>query len=78
METTSREDGESGPLVGDLLVGADPIKAFLITLGMPDSIDVYNLRKSGKWPIGKVNGDSGNLIASKRRLARHVQKITAV
>ena len=35
---------------------------------------VYYLRRTGRWPIGN---DGGNLIASKRRLTRHAQKLTA-
>ncbi|HEY5965356.1 MAG TPA: hypothetical protein VIU42_15175 [Xanthobacteraceae bacterium] len=57
---------------GDLLVGAGPIEAHLKRLGVPDP-DAYYLRRSGKWPIGKYGA---NLIASKRRLARHAEKIT--
>jgi hypothetical protein len=60
-------------LAGDLLVGAGPIEAHLKQLGVPDP-DAYYLRRSGKMPIGKYGA---NLIASKRRLARHTQKLTA-
>jgi hypothetical protein len=64
-------------LAGDLLVGADAIRAFLVHLGMPEDTDVYYIKRAGIWPIGKTGGDGGNLIASKRRLTRHAQKITA-
>jgi hypothetical protein len=64
-------------LAGDLLVGADAIKAFLVELGMPEQTDPYYLKRAGRWPIGKTGGDGGLLIASKRRLTRHVEKITA-
>ena len=63
-------------LTGDLLVTADPIRTYLVSLGMPEDTDPYYLKKIG-WPIGKTAGDSGNLIASKRRLARHAQKLAA-
>lgn len=61
---------------GDLLVGADAILDYLVFLGMPEDTDVYYLRRAGRWPIGKTAGDGGSLIASKRRLARHAEKIT--
>jgi hypothetical protein len=66
-------------LAGDLLVGAEAIAAFLNHLGVPRPIDVYYLRRAGHWPIGKTGGDGakgGKLIASKRRLTRHAEKIT--
>ena len=62
-------------LAGDLLVGAKAIAKHISSLGVPvDAGDVYYLHKVGKWPIGKHGRD---LIASKRRLDRHGQKITA-
>ena len=60
---------------GDLLVTADQIRSYLVYLGMPEGTCPYYLKKVG-WPIGKTGGDSGNLIASKRKLARHTEKIT--
>jgi hypothetical protein len=72
------DDGDDR-LAGDLLVGADAIRAYLVFLGMPDDTDaddVYYFKRSG-WPIGNTGGDGGKLIASKRRLARHTQKIAA-
>jgi hypothetical protein len=62
---------------GDLLVTGDKIRDFLISLGMPESVDPYYLKRSGNWPIGNTGRGGGKLIASKRRLARHVQKIAA-
>ena len=73
--TTQREENDER-LTGDLLVGADAILAYLVELGMPEETDIYHLKRAGYWPIGKTAGDGGNLIASKRRLARHAQKIT--
>src|SRR5262249_4244215 len=61
---------------GDLLVGADAIRDYLVYLGLPEDIDVYYLKRAGHWPIGKTGGDGGNLIASKRRLVHHAEKIT--
>lgn len=63
---------------GDLLVGADAIRAFLVYLGMPGDTDVYYLRRAKRWPIGNTGGSSkgGTLIASKRRLIRHAEQIT--
>jgi hypothetical protein len=75
MDTQQHEESEAP--AGDLLVGAGKIRAFLISLGMPESVDPYYLKKR-KWPIGKTaGGQSASLVASKRRLARHAQKITA-
>jgi hypothetical protein len=61
---------------GDLLVGAGSILNYLVFLGMPEDTDVYYLRRAGRWPIGKTAGDGGSLIASKRRLTQHAEKIT--
>jgi hypothetical protein len=77
VETNQEGDDR---LAGDVLVGADAIKSFLVYLGMPEGIDVYYLKRAGHWPIGKISGGGGNrssLIASKRRLTRHIQKLTA-
>jgi hypothetical protein len=63
-------------LAGDLLVGADEILAYLVSLGMPEETDVYYLKRAGHWPIGKTAGDGGKLVASKRKLTRHADKIT--
>ena len=72
---TTTEHEEDERLAGDLLVGAPRIRTFLISLGMPESVDPYYLKRSGNWPIGNTGRDGGQLIASKRRLARHVDKI---
>ena len=74
MNPTEHNETELRP--GDLLVGADAIRAYLVDLGMPEDIDVYYLRRTGRWPIGKTSGISGNLIASKRRLLRYADKLT--
>ena len=59
------------------LVGFDAIQKYLAHLGMPADIDIYRLRREKLWPIGKTAGTGGSLIASKRRLARYAQKLTA-
>jgi hypothetical protein len=73
-------DDDDEPLVerlaGDLLVGADAIRAYLVYLGMPEGTDPYYLKRAGRWPIGNTGGEGGKLIASKRRLTRHAEKIT--
>jgi hypothetical protein len=74
---TSTNQSDTDELAGDLLVGKDAIKAFLVQLGMPEDTDVYYLKRAGHWPIGKTGGEGGSLIASKRRLTRHAQRITA-
>ena len=78
MDTNQQQhdDGDER-LAGDLIVGASRIRDFLISLGMPESVDPYYLRRTRRWPIGNTGRDGGNLIASKRRLARHAQKIAA-
>src|SRR5262245_263127 len=43
---------------GDLLVGADAIRAYLVFLGMPDP-DPYYLRRTKRWPIGNTASGSG-------------------
>jgi hypothetical protein len=68
---TNQSDGDER-LAGDLLVGAGSISAHLKHLGVPKP-DAYYLRRTGRWPIGK---DGANLVASKRRLGRHADKIT--
>jgi hypothetical protein len=65
-------DDNNDGLAGDLLIGAGPIEDYLKTLGVPRP-DAYYLKRSGKLPIGKYGA---HLIASKRKLARHTQKIT--
>jgi hypothetical protein len=70
------DDDGDGHLAGDLLVGAGAIRAFLVHLGMPENVDPYYLKRSGYWPIGNTAGGEGKIIASKRRLIRHVEKIT--
>lgn len=78
MDTTQHQQGEDEPRAGDLLVGGPAILKFLVDLGMPEDTDIYYLRRVRSWPIGKTSdGGGGQLIASKRRLTRHAQKITA-
>jgi hypothetical protein len=75
MDTNpTQHDEDARP--GDLLVGADAIRDFLVHLGMHETIDPYYLKRAGRWPIGNTGGDGGKLIASKRRLARHAEKLT--
>jgi hypothetical protein len=77
MNRTQPQQLEDDVPAGDLLVGREAILAFLVGLGMPQDTDVYYLRRTGRWPIGKTSGDGGgSLIASKRRLARHTAKLT--
>jgi len=75
---TNQHDKWDEHLAGDLLVGAEAILNYLIFLGMPadtDVDDVYYLKRTGRWPIGNTAGDGGKLIASKRRLSRHADKL---
>lgn len=72
----------STPPDGDLLFGSSAIHAFLVQLGMPERENfyyLYYLKRAGRWPIGNShegNGLGGRLIASKRRLIEHIDKIT--
>ena len=77
MDTNQTQHVDEDARPGDLLIGADAIRAFLVHLGMPEDTDVYYLKRAGRWPIGKTGGEGGSLIASKRRLERHAQKIAA-
>jgi hypothetical protein len=75
MDTNQHDEGSD--LAGDLLVGKDAIRAYLVSLGMPESTDPYYLKRSGHWPIGNTGGDAGPLIALKPRLRHHIKKIAA-
>ena len=76
MDQNQQHEGDERLAGGDLLVGADAIRAFLIYLGMPEDTDVYYLKRAGHWPIGNTGGEGGKLIASKRRLAHYTDEIT--
>ena len=81
MDTNQHDDDEvPTPTVvaaGDLLVGAAAIRAFLVELGIPrKTADPYYLKRTGRWPIGNTGGDGGKIIASKRRLISHADKLT--
>jgi hypothetical protein len=73
--TQQYQDGEAS--VGDVLVGAAAIKHYLTTRrGMPPTTNPYRLKELG-WPIGKMgDGHSASLIATTRRLDRHIDKLT--
>ena len=75
MDTNQHEEGDKR-LAGDLLVGATRIAEHIsVLVGEPvDENDVYYFRRVQKWPIGKYGAE---LIASKTKLNRHAQKITA-
>jgi hypothetical protein len=75
MDTIQHEDGDER-LTGDLLVGAGAIRSFLVHLGMPESVDPYYLKRTGRWPIGNTAGADGKIIASKRRRRRISQLLT--
>jgi hypothetical protein len=66
---------DSDLVAGDLLLGAKQIAEHMTSLGIPtDEDDVYYAHRAGKLPIGKYGA---HLLASRRRLGRHVQKIAA-
>jgi hypothetical protein len=73
MDTITNDEGDVP--AGDLLVEAGPIEAYLKARGVPKP-NAYYLKRSG-WPIGSTAaGGGGKLIASKRRLNRHIEKLT--
>ena len=45
MDTTQYDERDARP--GDLLVGRDPIRDFLVSLGMPENTEPYYLKRSG-------------------------------
>jgi hypothetical protein len=73
----SDDQSENDPrFTADLLRGAERIAAFLRELGEEvEPADIYYIRKSKKYPIGRHGRD---LIASKRQLMRHAKKISVV
>jgi hypothetical protein len=75
MDPNQQHSDDEDTFANDILVGAAAICGYLRHLGMPvDEAGIYYLRRSRRWPIGS---DGGKLIASKRRLTRHAQKLTA-
>ena len=77
QNSNQHDEGDGRLAAGDLLVGADAIREFLVELGMPrKSADPYYLKRCGRWPIGSTSGSGGNIIASKRKLLRHVDRLT--
>jgi hypothetical protein len=76
MDTTTTEHVEAEMRPGDLLVGAEAIRAYLVHLGMPEDVDIYYLRRTRRWPIFNTGGKGGSLIASKFRLLRYADQIT--
>ena len=75
MDTNQPDDGDQRP-AGDLLVGANAIKTYLVDLGWPATTDVYYLRRSG-WPIGSTSADGGKLVATNAKLAAHTRKLAS-
>ena len=70
----NQHDERDKRLAGDALVGAKQIAEFITSLGVPtDEDDVYYARRAKKLPIGKYGAE---LIASKTKLTRYVDKIT--
>jgi hypothetical protein len=72
--TTSHQDDETEQAAGDLLIGGQAIRLFLISLGFSSDVDVYYMRRCGRWPIGN---DGAKLVASKKRLNRYAERISA-
>ena len=61
MDNTNQHDDGDERLAGDLLVGADKIREFLVSLGVPEkTADPYYLKRSGNgWPIGSTAAGGG-------------------
>jgi hypothetical protein len=70
MDPDLNQHNENDAPAGDLLIGATVIEAYLKILGVPNP-DAYYLRRSKKLPIGKFGA---HLIASKRKLNRHITR----
>jgi hypothetical protein len=68
-------DDDDAHLAGDVLLGAKKIAKHIETiLGVPvDEDDVYYFNRARKLPIGKYGAF---LIASKKRLNNHIEKMT--
>ena len=72
MDSNSQSD-EVGALADDVLLGARSIAEHITSLGFPvDETNVYYLHRAKKWPFNKYGVF---LIASKRRLTRHAEKL---
>jgi hypothetical protein len=60
-------------LADDVLLGAKSIAEHITSLGFPvNETDVYYLHRAKKWPFNKYGVF---LIASKRHLTRHAEKL---
>jgi hypothetical protein len=72
MDTNNQPD-EVSTVADDVLIGAKKIAKHISDLGFPvDEADIYYLHRAKKWPFGKYGV---LLIASKRRLTRHAEKL---
>jgi hypothetical protein len=69
METKEEAAKPADRLADDLLDGGPAIAEFLGC----NTREVYHLHKTGRLPIGRLGR---KLIASKRHLARHANKLT--
>jgi hypothetical protein len=74
MDTNQHDEADG--LADEVLIGAEAIKNYVVSIGMPNTTDAYYLKRSG-WPIGNTGGDAGKLIALKPRLRHHIKKIAA-
>ena len=69
----SDDDEPVERIADDVLLGAKSIAEHITALGFPvDETDVYYLHRARKWPFNKYGVF---LIASKRRLTRHAEKL---
>jgi hypothetical protein len=50
MDPNQHDEMDEHLAGGDLLVGADAIRAFLVYLGMPEGTDPYYLKRASRWP----------------------------
>jgi hypothetical protein len=72
MDANKQHD-EVSALADDVLLGAKSIAEHITALGFPvDEGDVYYLHRAKKWPFNKYGSF---LIASKRLLTRHAEKL---
>jgi hypothetical protein len=71
----NHQQQQDEPDTGDLIVGREKIREFLIALGMPETTDPYYLKARRGFPIGNVGTGRTSLIASKKRLSNHIAKL---
>jgi hypothetical protein len=68
-------EDDPAAIAEDLLLGKEKIADYLKLLGFAKADPYYLKRSKTGWPIGNAGGERSQLVASKRRLRNHVEKI---